>query len=197
MFHESPTSINSELIVLDIIPQERQGRQYNSDKYISYILSNHIGLASHQLLIQRSHNGKPYLKATPVFFNLSHSAGVRALYVSPRGEVGCDIQACSRKYSRAEIAKECFSKQEQQLSECIEDGFFAMWTLKEAYIKYKGLTVFDMPKTDIIPELDDFSLFSLSHEEVNYFLALYPRPQAPVITSPFPLRKVVLSDMRQ
>lgn len=92
--------------------------------------------------------GKPALDpnhhALPLYFNLSHSQGRLAVAVAGSDSLGVDIEACSRPRCVARIASRYFAPQEaqvllelpapQQLAR-----FYELWTLKEAYIKARGL----------------------------------------------------------
>lgn len=92
--------------------------------------------------------GKPALDqqhhALPLYFNLSHSQGRLAVAVAGTDSVGVDIEASSRPRRIARIAARYFAPREvvellalpetRQLSR-----FYELWTLKEAYIKARGL----------------------------------------------------------
>lgn len=92
--------------------------------------------------------GKPALDqdrhALKLFFNLSHSRG-RLVVAVARGDcLGVDIEACSRPRRIARIASRFFAPQEVQdmlalPTEKQNERFYQLWTLKEAYIKARGL----------------------------------------------------------
>lgn len=87
--------------------------------------------------------GKPYLPDYPgVHFNLSHSGSYVAIAV---GEVrlGVDVEVNSR--NALAVAKRCFHESEYQRllhyknePEQLNRLFKRYWTMKEAYIKYRG-----------------------------------------------------------
>ena len=99
--------------------------------------------------------GKPYLlNNTAIQFNLSH-AGDKVLFAFSKQVIGVDLEYKQRKISIEEIAKRFFSKVEycELMSlppEQQSDGFFKVWTCKEAFIKaqgsgiYYGLNQFDV-----------------------------------------------------
>ncbi|MBQ8697263.1 MAG: hypothetical protein IJ519_06040 [Clostridia bacterium] len=56
---------------------------------LDFVLRNYYGIDGYTL--STSDNGKPYIEGDPVFFNISHSAGVVVLAVS-EGPVGVDTE---------------------------------------------------------------------------------------------------------
>lgn len=91
---------------------------------------------------QYGNNGKPYLKANPFFFNISHSGDYVFCGVSGQ-EIGVDIQKLQGK-NELRLARRFFSSAEYQALEARGDVeerrqmFFRMWTRKEAYGKLMG-----------------------------------------------------------
>jgi 4'-phosphopantetheinyl transferase len=92
--------------------------------------------------IARTHKGKPYIPGTPVHFSVSHSDNYWVCLVGPT-ENGIDIQNNKHKNYEA-IAKRFFQPMEQQ---AVEIGglpyFMAIWSRKEAFIKYNGSSIGD------------------------------------------------------
>jgi len=96
-------------------------------------------------------SGKPYLssgksiKIQMPAFNLSHSNNLICFVISARKSLGVDIEYLDNKIDYKVIAKRCFSKKEleyisskKKLAYC---RFLEIWTLKEACIKAKGLSL--------------------------------------------------------
>jgi len=90
--------------------------------------------------------GKPQLlqQPAPLRFNLSHTHGLLALAVSSDVEVGVDVEAVSREVEVVALAERFFAPVETALikacsAEAQRDCFFRLWTLKEAYVKARGL----------------------------------------------------------
>ena len=77
-------------------------------------------------------------------FNLSHTDGLVACAVTRRGEVGVDVENTAREvdplalaptvFAAEEIADVAATSPEQRLQR-----FFSYWTLKESYIKARGM----------------------------------------------------------
>jgi 4'-phosphopantetheinyl transferase len=92
--------------------------------------------------------GRPFIAGpqteSPLFFSLSHTDGCVACVVSVNECVGVDVEATDRKCAHREIAEFVFSPEEVGAlcalppAELI-DRFFDYWTLKEAYIKARGM----------------------------------------------------------
>lgn len=87
--------------------------------------------------------GKPYLTDYPgLYFNLSHSGNVAVCAVADC-EIGTDVQIYGK--GREAVAKRFFTGKEQEmLQRAREEGrfeevFFALWSIKESYLKYTGL----------------------------------------------------------
>ncbi len=91
--------------------------------------------------------GKPTLAPQfqqPLSFNLSHSRNLYVLAVSTENKVGVDVELATRARRIRELAARHFSTDEinalQQLSGSEQLAhFYQIWTLKEAYVKAKGL----------------------------------------------------------
>ncbi|CAD1792182.1 4'-phosphopantetheinyl transferase superfamily protein [Xanthomonas euroxanthea] len=92
--------------------------------------------------------GKPFLKANgdrtkPLSFNLSHAHGMAALVVARDRDVGIDVEFTSSAppFCSMEV---CFAQDEiQELERRVgrsrEARFWALWTLRESYIKATGM----------------------------------------------------------
>lgn len=94
--------------------------------------------------------GCPYVSQPDSFrmlrFNLSHTAGLVACAVTYGNEIGVDVENTARPLDPLELAPTVFAKPEidRVAATTQEDRralFFAYWTLKEAYIKARGMGV--------------------------------------------------------
>jgi 4'-phosphopantetheinyl transferase len=102
--------------------------------------------------------GKPWL-AEPkaesgVRFSLSHTDGLVAVALCEGFDIGVDAEAMKARSDLSEVAHECFSATEQaQLTQADAgfasdaERFYALWTLKEALLKAKGLGLNQPPNT--------------------------------------------------
>ncbi len=90
-----------------------------------------------------SRYGKPYFKGEKgLYFNISHSKSYVVCAFSDK-EVGIDIQI--HRKGKADIAWRFFSMEDRALMESLAGGgkspeeiFFALWTVKEAFMKLTG-----------------------------------------------------------
>lgn len=96
----------------------------------------------------KGEHGKPEIAAPaglpPIRFNLSHTEGLIACLVTLEREVGVDVEFVDRPSSTVEVADRFFSPSEVRAlrarpAEEQRSRFFDYWTLKEAYIKARGM----------------------------------------------------------
>jgi 4'-phosphopantetheinyl transferase len=114
-----------------------------------------------RLQFAQMEHGKPELAgpdASKLHFNLSHTDDMLALAVSFKHAVGVDVEAVTRKVELLALAQRYFASREYEELQDLDaaaqrERFFTLWTLKEAWLKARGLGL-------RIP-LDDFS-FSLA-----------------------------------
>ena len=112
-------------------------------------LSRYADVAPTAWRFERTEHGKPYVvgppQAPPLHFNLSNTYGLVAIAISSAlSRVGVDVENTTRGTDAIEIADRFFSELEVEgLHALPESGhqerFFSYWTLKESYIKARGL----------------------------------------------------------
>jgi len=106
--------------------------------------------------IKTDKNGRPFFPDFDADFNISHSGSIAAVSMVS-GEksgfpanlrTGCDIELVRPRVSTAKIAEMSFSSSERDyiFSGDCDNRFFTIWTLKECFLKLRGLSVFDMKK---------------------------------------------------
>lgn len=91
-------------------------------------------------------HGRPAVEhpPSPVHFNLSHTRGMVALVLGADPFVGVDVERLDRNVRPLEVADRFFSPAEVEALRALpaehhRDRFLALWTLKEAYIKARGM----------------------------------------------------------
>jgi len=112
-------------------------------------------------------NGRPFFPNRDVDFNISHSCDFIAVsYTDCKNtRTGCDIEKIRTRQNAIAIAKEYFSESENIY--LFNDGnfnlkrFYEIWTLKECFIKLRGLSVFDIGTSPSFIQENNFS-FNLS-----------------------------------
>lgn len=99
----------------------------------------------------QSSYGKPELirdpDDLPLQFNLTHTPGLAACAVALGCEVGIDVENVERNANEDDLAAHSFSPREQEYLRRLpvekrRRAFFDIWTLKEAYIKARGMGLF-------------------------------------------------------
>jgi 4'-phosphopantetheinyl transferase len=108
------------------------------------ILAAYGALDPRDLSFDYNQHGKPRIGPRhhlALHFNLSHSSGLAMLAVSPRYEIGIDIE--EKKPLQENVAAHFFSPREQDLLRSVApetylDHFYRCWTRKEAFVKAHG-----------------------------------------------------------
>ncbi|MCL2425611.1 MAG: 4'-phosphopantetheinyl transferase superfamily protein [Oscillospiraceae bacterium] len=106
-----------------------------------HVLCQQYSFANDEIEILKGDEGKPYIKDSPVHFNVSH-AGDFVVCAFSEHEVGVDIEQV--KDIDLDLAKHYFCKREyedlfaQNINNRL-DYFYSLWTLKESYMKWLGL----------------------------------------------------------
>lgn len=104
--------------------------------------------------------GRPYFSDRRADFSVSHSRMIAAVvYFSPGQNAaafrtGCDIQYVDPERPREEIVRNFFSSPEQDYVFSAVKAerslrFCHIWTLKECFLKIRGLSIFDIQKTPV------------------------------------------------
>lgn len=109
-------------------------------------------------LVENAHGAISLSQSCGWQFNLSHTEGLLAFAVS-RDRVGVDVEWITRPGRTVELADRYFAASEiaalRALPEASQrDRFFALWTLKEAYIKARGMGL-AIPLRDFAYTLDE------------------------------------------
>ena len=94
--------------------------------------------------------GKPYLKNSGMYFNISHS-GDYVVLATANNEIGVDIEKVTdqKTFSNA-VAERCFTVEERrwmQGQKNIHEAFLTLWTAKESVMKGTGLGLSLPPET--------------------------------------------------
>ena len=142
------------------------------------MLSQHAAMPPHAWEFEVDERGRPELRALPpsapdLRFNISHTHGLIACAVTTGREVGIDVEFTGRHLLHDNIPERFFSSREVAdlralPPEAQHSAFFDYWTLKEAYIKARGLGLAlplgqftflrrdgQSPRIEFAPELHD------------------------------------------
>jgi 4'-phosphopantetheinyl transferase len=112
------------------------------------VLSRHAPVAPADWAFTVNDYGRPELAAQHgmpgLHFNLSHTRGMIALAVSRQGALGIDIENIRLRPAPLDVAEHYFAPAEVAALATLPPAqrharFFAYWTLKESYIKARGM----------------------------------------------------------
>jgi 4'-phosphopantetheinyl transferase len=111
-------------------------------------LSRYIEMDSRHWRFSKNAYGRPEIIASagmlPLRFNLSHTDGLIICGVVLKQDIGVDVENLERNGATVDIADRFFSSQETKDLYAIpfeekRARFFDYWTLKESYIKARGM----------------------------------------------------------
>lgn len=136
---ESACLTDDEITVARRFVFERDRLWYvASHAFLRRTLARFLDIPPREIGIVRDANGRPELGDRRLRFNLSHTAGLAALAVTVSDDVGVDVE-CIRNVDRAELEPVVFTESERAEWNGGEDEFFDLWTLKESYLKARGV----------------------------------------------------------
>ena len=116
------------------------------------ILSQYEGKSLTNEDIAREASGRPFFPNRDMDFSISHSGALAAVSLVTGGgknlRTGCDVELVRPRAGAGRIAREFFTAPEKNYIEAGGDfdltRFYQIWTLKECFLKLRGLSVFDM-----------------------------------------------------
>ncbi len=163
LYFNEPEQIDNEFVfaVLELMPDEKKAKllksclsaQKHSATAFALLLFalNKSGFNS-PLLFEYSSDGKPYIKNSNLFFNVSHCDTAVACAVA-QSEIGVDVQNEAR-HTPALIKRICTPAEQAVL----EGGapFARLWSQKESILKYRGTGISEIR-----------ALYDLSHCSEN------------------------------
>jgi 4'-phosphopantetheinyl transferase len=123
---------------------------------VRWALSQYAAVAPADWQFTANIHGKPTITAPQghraLHFNLSHTHGLVACAIGPQTEIGVDVEFNQRLTDMDGVMDLVLTREERAQitapsSPEGRDRFLALWTLKEAYIKARGLG-FDLPPMD-------------------------------------------------
>jgi 4'-phosphopantetheinyl transferase len=109
-------------------------------------LSRYCDVPPDRWRFRANDHGRPaiVLPASPIHFNLSHTNGLIVCLVSRGREVGVDVECLERTGEWGDLADRYFAPREAAALRRVATStrptrFLEYWTLKESYIKARGL----------------------------------------------------------
>lgn len=137
-----------------LIPH-KQKLKIAADNLCRNAVAEFCGISTDEIEFGTKEKGKPFAKGLDVHFNVSHSGDIAVCAVSGR-EIGIDIEKI--REIKADACRKFANENEIEYINSNKNGFFEIWTLKEAYFKCVGTGLgadiknvwFDITKNGII-----------------------------------------------
>jgi 4'-phosphopantetheinyl transferase len=110
-----------------------------------FALSRYRSVAPETWRFKENAHGKPYIDPEcGLQFNLSNSLGLVVCLIAEGVEVGVDVEAHTRAAQIIEVVQRVFSPEERAQLDQLDDEarldrVLSLWTLKESYIKARGM----------------------------------------------------------
>jgi 4'-phosphopantetheinyl transferase len=128
-------------------PRDRR-RYIIAHGFLRAVLARYLGVDPGDVLVRYLPSGKPELaperSADRLQFNLSHSHELALCAIGRGRRLGIDVEWIRRDLAGEGIAERLFAPCEAAALRILPrsrqtEGFFARWTLKEAYLKARGV----------------------------------------------------------
>lgn len=100
-----------------------------------------MGLQTDNIEFAYKNNGKPYIKNKNIYFNISHKDNI---VICGLFEYECGVDIEKIKPYKQNLAERICSPDEIKLlsqSDNKDEAFAKIWTVKESYLKYKGIGI--------------------------------------------------------
>ena len=106
-------------------------------------LASYLKIEPQNIIIKIGKYGKPYLEASSVYFNLSHTGNKFAVVVCNFSDVGIDVERYRARKNLSALVKKCFSEEESLYWHSLPERqkiqmFYRFWVRKEAFVKAVG-----------------------------------------------------------
>jgi 4'-phosphopantetheinyl transferase len=127
--------------------REDSHRYLVSHGLVREVLSRYVGIAPADWRFARTEHGRPEIvnRAIPAIrFNLTHTAGLAGCIITLADECGIDAEKITERHNPAGVAERMFSEAEYKALQRLKgreylEYFFKRWTLREAYVKARGI----------------------------------------------------------
>ncbi len=107
------------------------------------LLGSYLSITAQSLELSSLAHGKPVLAEPRLSFNLSHSGDLALLAIAHCAPLGVDLELLRPELDWLPLARRYFSASEQGALQALapiqqRNGFFTVWTRKEAWLKAIG-----------------------------------------------------------
>jgi 4'-phosphopantetheinyl transferase len=189
IYYINTSNIKSRPKVDQVLNKEEYGRykRYLADQgrteffwgryLLKAVMSSYLNIHPQDIVFKKNQYGKLFLDSRfhqkAIGFNLTHSHGIVAGAFVLEHDIGIDVEKISRNIS--DIVSRFFSPEEKEyINRCYtskKNLSYQIWTLKEAYIKAKGVGL-SLP-LESFSVFDDLGVFFYSKRLFfDYFLSL-------------------------
>ncbi len=118
------------------LPSDIKKRQkIAADMLCRQMIADKCGISSENIAFGKTESGKPYAINADIYFSISHSSDMVVCAISEK-EIGIDIEKIRK--IRFRTAEKFATESEIAYIRNVENRFFEIWTLKEAFFKCKG-----------------------------------------------------------
>lgn len=117
--------------------------------------------------------GKPHFKDYPLHFSLSYGEKYSVLAFHTKYPIGIDIEHLRAHLKLIEMAKLFMHTSEikqMHLSDDMSSYFFALWSLKEAFLKANEIHFDDLSKYDLSMKLNENQIFLKNSPEQSLYV---------------------------
>jgi 4'-phosphopantetheinyl transferase len=131
------------------VAQDAQLQYLVSRALVRTTLSRYAEVPEHAWQFETNRYGRPYISQPrdlrDIQFNLSNTTGLVVCAVTKDSDIGIDVENFTRNLDTDALAPTVFAPMEladvfaQRTPEDRRNRFFSYWTLKEAYIKARGM----------------------------------------------------------
>lgn len=121
--------------VMRLVSKNKRASKIAADYLCRKAISEFCNVAPESIEFFKNEFGKPFAKNLPVHFSISHSGNMVVCAVSNK-EIGIDIEEI--RPVKPNAALKFATENELKYINSNENGFFEIWTLKEAYFKCIG-----------------------------------------------------------
>lgn len=134
-----------------------------SKAFLRMLLSARTHVPSDQWSFGCNVFGRPFVESPLAYrhlhFNVSHTKGLTACVISELAEIGIDVENVVQERDFLAIARGFFAPSESKRLAAtptadLSRSFYAYWTLKEAYVKAKGIGL-SIPLSSVSFDLSD------------------------------------------
>ncbi len=118
-----------------LISKEKRAAKIAADHLCRKAISEFCDVVPERIEFGKNEFGKPFAKNLPIHFSISHSNNMVICAVADK-EIGIDIEKI--RPIKPKAAEKFATETELEYIASNQNGFFEIWTLKEAYFKCIG-----------------------------------------------------------